>query len=224
MGRLLIVLLALAAVIVTATPAVAHQPFFEDEDFTAEAPRFVARPAVSTAIYATLDRRDDVDYFTFDGKKGQSILLSIVIPQIAGQETFAPAMALMGPGLGQLSLPEGVARGADAGAYLMRASAGPAKTFYEPFGRKSYWERQEERVTLPADGRYTVAVWSDDRQVGRYTFVIGDREIPGGDPAYLQKMAAYWTPVPEPAPEPLDAKPPIAATKMSGCGDEFGAW
>ena len=57
------------------------------------------------AIYATLDSRTDVDYFTFDGKKGQTILLSIVIPQIAGQEQFAPEMALLGPGLGAASLP-----------------------------------------------------------------------------------------------------------------------
>jgi hypothetical protein len=224
MRRVTIVGLTLILLALSVSPALAHQPFFEEEDITAEKPWLVAKPTVSTAIYATLDSRTDVDYFAFDGKKGQTILLSIVIPQIAGQEIFAPTMALMGPGLGSTSVPAKVVKPVDAGAYLLPALTGPAKTFYEPFGRKSYWERQEERVTLPADGRYTVAVWSDDAQVGRYTFVIGDREIPGGDPAYGRKMAAYWTPVPAPAPEPVQVAPAITPTKMSGCGEEFRTW
>ena len=224
MRRVTIVVLTLILLALSVSPALAHQPFFEEEDITAEKPWLVAKPTVSTAIYATLDSRTDVDYYSFDGKKGQAILLSIVIPQIAGQESFAPTMALMGPSLGSASLPAKVVKPGDAGAYLLPALTGPAKTFYEPFGRKSYWERQEERVTLPADGRYTVAVWSDDAQVGRYTFVVGDREIPGGDPAYGRKMAAYWTPVPAPAPEPVPAVPAIAPTKMSGCGEEFRTW
>ena len=29
-----------------------------------------------------------------------------------------------------------------------------------------------------------IAVWDDKGQVGRYVFVIGDREIPGGDLAF----------------------------------------
>jgi hypothetical protein len=224
MRRVTIAGLTLILLALTVAPALAYQPFFEEEDVTAEKPWLVAKPTVSTAIYATLDSRTDVDYFVFDGKKGQTVLLSIVIPQIAGQESFAPTMALMGPGLGSASLPAKVVKPADSSVYLLPALTGPAKTFYEPFGRKSYWERQEELVILPADGRYTVAVWSDEAQVGRYTFVVGDREIPGGDPAYGRKMAAYWTPVPAPAPEPVRATPAITPTKMSGCGEEFRTW
>ena len=75
-----LILLALSAL-----PALAHQPFFEDEDITAETPWLVAKPTVSTAIYATLDSRTDVDYHGLTARR-QTILLSIVIPQIAGQE------------------------------------------------------------------------------------------------------------------------------------------
>lgn len=213
-----IVVLTLVLVAVTVAPVLAHQPFYEDEDFTVETPYRVTDATVSTAVYATLDARGDVDYFAFDGRKGQRILLSIVIPQIAGQDLFAPTMALIGPGLEPISLPARVTQPESSGAYLLPAPSGPAKTFFEPYGRKSYWERQEERVTLPADGPYTVAVWSDASQVGRYTFVIGDREIRGGDTASGRKMAAYWTPVPEPAPE----APQIAPAPMSSCGHEFG--
>ena len=204
---LVLLLLALSAV-----PASAHRPYFEETDITADKPWFVSDPTISTAIYATLDTRSDVDYYAFDGRKGQRILLSLTIPQIAGQEQFAPEMALLGPGLGAASLPARVVNATGSGVQLVPALKGEAKSFYEPFSRTSYWERQEERVALPADGRYVVAVWHTDGAVGRYTFVIGDKERPGGDPAFGRKLRSYWTPVPEPAPEPA------GVTGRHGCG------
>jgi hypothetical protein len=51
---------------------------------------------------------------------------------------------------------------------------------------------QEQYEKLPANGSYMVAVWDDKGQVGRYFFVIGDREIPGGDIAFPLKIWNYW--------------------------------
>ena len=197
----MIALLTLALIALTAAPALAHQPFFEEEDITAANPWTVKDPTISTALYATLDSRSDVDYYAFDGRKGQRILLEMTIPQIAGQELFAPEMALLGAGLPEASLPARVAAPAGSGAQVLPALTGPAETFREPFSRTSYWERQSGRVTLPADGRYVVAVWHGAGEVGRYVFVIGDRERPGGDPAFGAKMREYWTPVAQPATE-----------------------
>jgi hypothetical protein len=50
-------------------------------------------------------------------------------------------------------------------------------------------------VKLPANGSYSVAVWDDRGQVGRYVFVIGDREVLGGDLAFPLKMKDYWKPI-----------------------------
>lgn len=61
-------------------PALAHQPFFEEEDIEADNPWVIADPTVSTAVYATLESPTDVDYFSFEGGAGQSILLQITIP------------------------------------------------------------------------------------------------------------------------------------------------
>ena len=91
--------LAVALVLLSASLASAHQPFFEDKDFTAKTPGVVKDPTVSTALYATLDSSRDIDYVTFDGKRGQSILVGLTIPAIAGQENFTPTVAIMGPGL-----------------------------------------------------------------------------------------------------------------------------
>jgi hypothetical protein len=207
--RLLSLLLGLLLAGALVSPAVAHQPYFEEEDIEAGKPWGIEDPSISTALYATLDSRADVDYFSFEGLSREVILLAITIPQILGQEDFAPTMALIGQGLPDTDLPEGVTMPEGAGALLIEPSPGPAPTFYEPFSRTSYWERQEQRVTLPAGGQYTVAVWHPGGEVGRYVFVIGEREVLGGDLAFALKMRNYWKPLqatatdPEPAPAPL---------------------
>lgn len=190
-------LTALVLLLVLAAPSSAHQPFFEEEDIVFSGPWRISDPTVSTVVYATLDSGNDVDYFAFDGQAGDRILLEITIPQIEGQDAFAPTMALMGPGLDTAPLPPRVERPkGEAGVLEIAPEPGPAETFYEPFSRTSYWERQSVRVTLPESGSYAVAVWHPDGQVGRYGFVIGDKEQLGGDLiGMVTKFPAYWTPV-----------------------------
>jgi hypothetical protein len=211
MARRRILLFALLVGLGLAGPfmqlARAHQPFFEEEDIQADHPWQVSDPTISTAVYATLESAGDIDYFTFEGLEREVVLLQLTIPQIEGQEDFAPTMALLGPGLPQNELPSGIIVPENAGAVIIEPPPGPATTFYEPFSRTSYWERQEERVALPAAGRYVVAVWHPEAEVGRYTFVIGEKERLGGDLAFPLKMRSYWTPVVETAvvePEPED--------------------
>jgi hypothetical protein len=200
--------------------ALAHQPFFEEERIGPNNPWKVADPTVSTALYFTLEDDEDVDYLVFDGKAGQEILVGMTIPQIPGQELFAPAIAVMGPSLASSAvvtdaLPSRVGRPERAGVYIIPRLTGPAPTFFEPFSGTSYWTRQEQKVTLPADGRYTVAVWDPENQVGRYVLAIGDKEIPGGDPQFPLKMRSYWTPVVAPTAPSAPAVPTGAVTPGS---------
>jgi hypothetical protein len=182
------------ALLVLIIPVLAHQPFFEDRGFAADNPGHIKDPTVSTAFYATLETPTNVDYYEFNGRMSQSILLSITIPQISGQENFTPTMALMGPGLPPGDLPKQVIKPQNSGVLILPSPAN-ATSFFEPFSRTSYWTRQEQYVKLPASGSYSVAVWDDKGQTGRYVFVIGDREILGGDIAFPLKMRTYWTPV-----------------------------
>ena len=69
-------------------------------------------------------------------------------------------------------------------------------------------------MTLPASGRYVVAVWHPDGEVGRYTFVIGEKEEFGGDLAFPLKMRSYWTPVETPEAGPA----PESEHAQSSCG------
>jgi hypothetical protein len=180
--------------IVLIVPSAAHQPFFEDKEFTADNPLYIKDPTISTAVYATLETPNNVDYYTFNGSKGESVLLSITIPQIAGQENFTPTMALMGPELPNIDLPNQVINPQNSGALILQPPKN-ATTFFEPFSRTSYWTRQDQNVTLPINSSYTVAVWDDKGQVGRYVFVIGYKEVLGGDPAFPLKMKNYWKPL-----------------------------
>lgn len=198
-SRRLFTLGLVGLLLLQSSQALAHQPYFEGDDLTPENALAVAEPTISTALYATLDRPDDVDYFVFTGVAGSRVELGMTIPQIPGQEEFAPTIGLIGPGLPGANgeaLPADEAReliGPGEGLLLLPAT--PASSFYEPFSRTSYWRRQREKITLTADGRYVVAVWSPDSRVGRYVLVVGDREIPGGDPMFALKLPSYWTPV-----------------------------
>jgi hypothetical protein len=208
--------LASALILMGARSAAAHQPYFEDNDWTADAPYTVPDPTVSTALYATLDSRQDVDYVTFTGQAGQRVLVGLTIPQIEGQAEFAPTLTLLGPGLPAVELPDIIAAPPDTGGIVLAPPPGPARPFFEPFSRTRYWERQEDRFTLPADGDYVVAVWHPEGALGRYTLVVGDREIPGGDVAFPFKLRTFWTPVPEPA---ADEPVPTPAAPQPGRGN-----
>lgn len=202
------------------TPVVAHQPFFEDKEFTIDNPGHIKDPTISTAMYAALETPTNVDYYSFNGSIGQVILLSITIPQIAGQENFTPAMALMGPGLPPGDLPKKVIKPTNAGIIILPPQAN-ATPFFEPFSRTSYWTRQEQNITLPANGSYLVAVWDDKEQIGRYVFVIGYKEVLGGDPAFPIKIKSYWKPLVPLSEAQSSAVPPKTPANASMPGFEM---
>jgi hypothetical protein len=181
--------------------AFAHQPFFEDADSTPTRPFRINDPAISLALYATLDSGTDVDYFSFNARRNQRIPLSIVIPQIEGQDAFASMMAVVGAGLPTITatLPitmaiTAFAKNEKVGALVVAAPA-KAGTFYEPFSGDYYWTRQDFMFTPPQDGRYMIVVWDAQGCVGRYTLSVGGKEVRGGDPNYRAKKQAYWTPI-----------------------------
>lgn len=187
-------LIALAAVALHPGRAEAHQPYFEERDFTFQQPFALPDTTVSRALYATLSSPEDVDYYTFTGRKGESVPIGIVIPQIAGQQSFAPTVALLGPGLPGADLPSKVSPPPGTGA-LVLAPPEKATTFFEPFSRTRYWRRQEATVTLPADGTYYLAVYHPAGEVGRYVLSVGSKEVRGGDPSFRAKLRRYWRPL-----------------------------
>jgi len=193
-----ILLLAVLSALVLSDAAFAHQPFFEDPDTTPNSPMSVSDPEISTALYSTLESPGDVDYFSFEVSARQTIEIGITIPQIEGQQQFAPTIGVIAAGLDRelvSELPSDAIElvSEQKGAELLEAVE--ATIFFEPFSRTAYWRRQRRRITFPSAGEAVVVVWHPQESVGRYTLVVGQREVLGGDPAFARKLRDYWTPV-----------------------------
>ncbi len=196
--RILILLLTMLCAVFAFEAALAHQPFFEDTDTTASTPMMVSDPEISTALFGTLERPGDVDFFAFSVSARQTVEIGMTIPQIEGQDRFAPYIGVVAAGLegdSTSGLPTDALPlvAGQEGAVLLEAT--DATIFFEPFSRTAYWQRQRRRITFPVQGEVKVVVWDPQGSVGRYTLVVGQREVRGGDPAFARKLKAYWTPV-----------------------------
>jgi hypothetical protein len=185
-----LVMMTIAA-LVPVSPAAAHQPFCETDDLTPDTAWPIRDPNISTAYYGTLESANDADYFILSGAAGQQVFLSVIIPRIEGQDAFDPVLGVMGPGLEPIEPPDYVYHPEGTGGVVIESVE--ASEFYEPFGNRYYWRRQEATVTLPESGDYLIAIWHPEGEVGRYTFVYGKREVMGGD--YGCNSGEYWTPV-----------------------------
>jgi hypothetical protein len=177
--------------------ALAHQPYCESSDLKAETPWQVPDSSVSYAYFGNLYPETDVDYFTFDAAAGDEVLLSLSIPAIDGQEDFAPVMVVYGPGLDndeQLDLPESVMIPDDMGA-LMVPLGDEGEYWYEPFGGRYYWNWENYFLQIPEDASYMVALWHPEGELGRYSFVVGEEEIRGGDMDCMATFDDFWTPL-----------------------------
>ncbi|UCC87187.1 MAG: fasciclin domain-containing protein [Anaerolineales bacterium] len=197
--RSLFLMISGLLVLVNPTPSVAlaHQPYCENADLTASDPWQVPDATISYAYFGNLYPEPDVDYFTFEASGGQEVLLSLSIPAIDGQENFAPAMAVFGPGLDTdmlSALPERVTVPKGQGGMLVPLGDEP-EYWYEPFGKRYYWNWENYFFKAPEDAAYTVVLWHPEQQLGRYSFVIGSEEIFGGDQECMASMDAYWTPL-----------------------------
>ena len=57
----------------------------------------------------------------------------------------------------------------------------PGDEFYEPFGQVTYWERQEVRTSIPADGKYFIVVADEKGRDGKYVLAVGTIEDFSGE-------------------------------------------
>lgn len=188
--------LALTPFVLT-RPASAHQPYCELTDLTYATPWRVPDASVSYAYFGNLYPARDVDYFTFEATAGQSVLLSLSIPAVEGQADFAPVMAVFGPDIEaeeMMLVPKRVKTPEDQAGLMVPLGEEPVYWF-EPFGQRYYWNWENYFFEAPEDAIYTVALWHPEERLGRYSFVIGEEEIRGGDPDCRASFDQYWTPL-----------------------------
>jgi len=134
---------------------------------------------ISWAIYENLGA-NEAKFYTFDAKHGDSFYASIVIPKINGLENYSPTLVLVGPGVFENDeIPYETKLGVEKFPFEGKF---PGREFYEPFGQVTYYERQEIKTKIIADGQYFIVVMDENNQSGKYSLAIGTIEdFSGGD-------------------------------------------
>ncbi|MCA1554209.1 MAG: hypothetical protein LC737_07515, partial [Chloroflexi bacterium] len=170
--------LAGTMIAMSASAAFAHLPIFVQplSNNTRAAAVRIANPDVSWAVYAQLTHSGEVNFYTFEGKQGQRIAISMLVPHIATLREFGVSVALVGRGFGNVdALPFALSSG--EGALVAADGAhNDADIVDESFTGTTYWNRQTLNAILSQDGTYTVAVFNTRGEVGKYVLAIGERE------------------------------------------------
>ncbi len=174
----------------------AHKYLETESSATRDDPVMVPDHQVSWAAYEELDKESQVDYYRFEAKKGEEIYASLIIPKIERLYDFEPELALIGPGLAEGTdsevssedLPLDVRE--DEGVLVKKYKGDENEVFFEPFTQTSYWERQVIRRKAPQDGTYFVAVWSSEKETGKYVLAVGEREAFG--PGDILELPSVW--------------------------------
>ena len=150
-------------ILVSLNPAYGHKLISHDDthrDF--ESALKIPDHRISWAIYENLGE-NEAKFYTFEASEGDSFYASIVIPKIVGLEKYSPTLVLMGDdnfGKKKINYEKDF----------------PGVEFYEPFGQITYWERQEFKTEIPADGTYFLVVMDEKNQSGKYSLAIGTIE------------------------------------------------
>ncbi len=166
--------------------ALAHVPYLERRDSSAEQPFQVRRSITqSIAVYSWLKTdwvkpSTDIDVYSFTiNDQPLRIFLEVIVPVCEGYyANFTPWFALVGPGLPPpnqtipFNIPEGY-------GVIVKQDAPPGRPreqFYEPFGGKSYYQGPRFDETINISGTYSVYYWDPYQKGGDYVAVLGYKE------------------------------------------------
>ena len=158
-------------------PAYAHKPIVSDgNNITFENALPIPDHKISWAIYEDLEPFQ-TKFYSFEAKQGDSFYSSIVIPKMERLQNFKPSLALVGEGI-QIQNSHNIGVDLPSGGVVVYDYDGiiPSKEFYEPFGQTTYWDRQEVRISIPADGNYYIIVFDSRGLGGKYSLAVGTIE------------------------------------------------
>ena len=187
MKKIIIIFFILA--IVSASPAYGHKLISHDDSHTDfDSALQISDHKISWAIYENLGA-NEAKFYSFDAKQGDSFYASIIIPKIIGLEEYSPTLVLMDSTTLENSNASFEAQ-LNTEKFLYEGKF-PGNEFYEPFGQVTYWDRQEVRTEIHADGTYFIVVMDEKNQSGKYSLAIGTIEdFSGGD--FFTILSKAW--------------------------------
>ncbi len=132
----------------------------------------------SWALYAKLPSKG-TEWYGFELKAGQTLYVSMTVPQISGLENFAPSFAIIGQGLNPSKLepmPSGM-KALPVPPNMGALVVPPTTARLEVHGGHGYWVRQSATIKAPLDGTYFVAVFHSASKAGKYVLAPGQKEV-----------------------------------------------
>ncbi len=176
-------------IIVAISPAYGHKLISHNDTHTNfDSSLEIPNHKISWAIYENLGT-NEAKFYSFDAKQGDSFYASIVIPKISGLEEYSPSLVFMNSvTIENDSTPSEVQSYKEKFLYEGKF---PGNEFYEPFGQVTYWERQEIRTEIPADGKYFIIVMDEKNQKGKYSLAIGTIEDFSGEDIFTTLPKAW---------------------------------
>lgn len=186
MKKIFLLVVTLLVALSMPSLALAHIPYVEREDYTAQKPFVVPAPiGRSIAVYAWLSA-GDVDYYTFHLDQSEEVFLSSLIPRCAPYDNAFPWFTVAGSALPSSNLGDFVAYYDRFPVELFSVTKvwvvpnfdytmTPRDEFFEFFAHKWYYGGPDFDQVLPA-GDYRIYFWESSGQAVDYVAEIGKLE------------------------------------------------
>jgi len=185
-----IIIILCVFTVISASPAYGHKLISHDGTHTNfDSALQIPDHKISWAIYENLGA-NEAKFYSFDAKQGDSFYASIVVPKIDGLEKYSPTLVLMNAAIFKNSNTSFESQ-LNTEKFLYEGKF-PGNEFYEPFGQVTYWERQEIKTEIPADGKYFIVVMDEKNQKGKYSLAIGTIEDFSGSDLFTILPKAWF--------------------------------
>lgn len=185
-----------AAVLMIGMSAMAHLPTMGNGQFGSIENAFHIHDIdVSLVVYEEFRAPEDQLWMEFEAEAGQEVLFSLGLPQLESTREIRTSIALLGPGLPEISLPFEIPAGLGGVLYETKDVETPEE-FYEPFADTQNWVLGEWRYSIPETGKYYFVTFSPEGKLGKYWVVTGFLEEFGADafsqmPGWIRDVRAY---------------------------------
>ncbi|NIV31895.1 MAG: hypothetical protein GWN58_21135 [Anaerolineae bacterium] len=189
--RELLVLGLIALLLLWSPVAFAHRPLpFGGAYDDPEHALYLKETDVSQVVYYELTSETSELWLAFEAEGGEDLYLNLGVPVIERLRGFRPSLALLGPGLPEVSLPVEIPPGL-GGQVFPTEGIEESEIFHEPITDTRSWVLGEAELTLPEPGRYYVMAYSPSGTRGKLWVAVGKREAFGlGDVLSLPAVIA----------------------------------
>lgn len=167
--------LVLGILVFAAVEAQAHKPIvINGGPANAETAYPIADPDVSQVAYHHVKPGQEQIWLSFHADAGKTLFLQAGVPVIERYKHIRPAIALLGPGLPDISLPFDFPEG--LGGLIFTTDAETPTVFHEEFTGTDSWQFAAQTPQTVEEGLHYVVAFIPTGEEGKIWVAIGERE------------------------------------------------